>query len=202
MKEYGVFSRELRTVVLDDDKTTTAWFLVDEKGRDVVPLIQADPSPFYIAVLENGSIFSMWDDIEQLQIPGVQIIGIDNDFGYTWGKGGDVYSKIWNGTAIVEPPINDPVPDEISRRQFFQQLATLELITKDEAKTALQGGAIPAALQALVSQLPDDEQFDAEMLIIGATTFSRLHPLSDKIRILFEWSEEQRDDFWRAAAKL
>ncbi|MEN5278932.1 hypothetical protein ABE527_18545 [Brucella sp. TWI432] len=103
----------------------------------------------------------------------------------------------------VEPEIlPEPVPNEISRRQFFQLLAILGLITKNEAKAALQGGAIPAALQALISQLPDDEQFDAEMLIIGAATFARLHQLCDKIRILFEWTEEQRDNFWHAASKL
>lgn len=205
MKNYGKFSRELRTFPLPDgQQSSPVWILVDDEGRDVVLLIKSNPSAFYIAVLENGSILSMWDDIEQLQIPGVQIIGIDEDFGCTWGEGGNVFGMYWDGNAIVEPDQEpEPIPDEISRRQFFQYLAVLEIISRQEALAALQSGVIPAPLQAIIDQLPtEDDQFEAQMFIIGAQNFHRLHPLSETVRLSLGWSVEQKDDFWRAASKL
>lgn len=205
MKNYGIFSRELRTYPLPDGgRSQPVWVLIDDEGRDVLLDIEKNPSPFYIAVLEDGSIFSMWDDISHMQIPGVQIIGIDEDFGYAWGEGGNVFGKIWNGTAIVEPDQEpEPIPDEISRRQFFQYLAVLEIITRQEALAALQSGAIPSPLQAIIDQLPsEDDRFEAQMFIIGAQNFNRLHPLSETVRLSLGWSIEQKDDFWREAYKL
>lgn len=110
------------------------------------------------------------------------------------------YGPIFDYVALEPDPV--PIPKTISRRQFFQQLANLGCITRDEAKAALQSGVIPAALLTLISKLPEEEQFDAEMLIIGAATFARQHPLCDKMRVLFDWSSDQADSFWRSAAKL
>ncbi|PRA86946.1 hypothetical protein CQ054_07040 [Ochrobactrum sp. MYb29] len=188
--------------VFGPERSVTVLFFRNEAGEDICQIAKDDPFKFYIAVHDDGVIFSMTDDIEHSQIANADIIGIDEDFGFTFGQGGTVYGKIWNGIAIVEPAALDPVPDEISRRQFFQQLANDELITKDEAKAALQGGAIPVALQALITQLPEEEQFDAEMLLIGAATFARAHPLCQKMRVLFDWSNDQLDSFWRCASKV
>lgn len=97
----------------------------------------------------------------------------------------------------------DPIPDEISRRQFFQYLAVLEIISKAEALAAMQGGAIPAPLQAIIDQLPtDDDKFNAEMFVVGAQNFNRSHWLTDKVRQAMQWTMEQRDEFWREAAKI
>lgn len=101
------------------------------------------------------------------------------------------------------PPEPDPIPDEISRRQFFQYLAALEIITRQEALAALQTGAIPTPLQAIIEQLPtEDDRFEAQMFIVGAQNFNRLHPLSETVRLSLEWTVEQKDDFWREASKL
>ncbi|MCV9910181.1 hypothetical protein OIV19_21535 [Brucella sp. HL-2] len=100
-------------------------------------------------------------------------------------------------------PQPEPVPDYISRRQFFQYLAVLEIITRQEALAALQSGTIPAPLQAIIDQLPtENDQFEAQMFIIGAQNFNRLHWLTDKVRQAMTWTLEQRDDFWREAYKL
>ncbi|WP_024900047.1 hypothetical protein [Brucella rhizosphaerae] len=100
-------------------------------------------------------------------------------------------------------PGPEPVPDDISRRQFFQYLAVLEIITRQEALAALQSGAIPGPLQAIIDQLPtEDDRFEAQMFIIGAQNFNRLHPLSETVRLSLGWSAEQKDDFWREAYKL
>jgi hypothetical protein len=94
------------------------------------------------------------------------------------------------------------VPREISDRQFFQQLAIAGHITEDEALNAVGPGIIPAAMDALVSQLPDELQFGARMLIRGATIYQRDNPIADLIRQLFGWAEADTDDFWRAASLL
>lgn len=104
---------------------------------------------------------------------------------------------------VAPDPVAETIPDEISRRQFFQQLAVDEIITKAEALAALQSGTIPSALQAIIDALPsEDDQFSATMLIIGATSFSKSHDLVETVRVAFGWTEEQRDTFWLAASKL
>lgn len=102
----------------------------------------------------------------------------------------------------VEPEVN-PIPvDEISDRQFFQALYMQGHITKAEALAAIGTGAIPAAIQALIDQIPEEQQEPAEFLLTGATTFKASHPIADMIRVLFGWSVEQKDEFWRFAATL
>lgn len=189
--------------IFGSSQTVNVLFFRDASGRDICDIAKENPFKYYIAVDDAGFVFSMTDDIEQSQIAGADIIGIDEDFGFTFGPGGTVYGKLWNGTAIVEPTVTKPLPDEINRRQFFQHLAVLEIITRQEALAALQSGAIPAPLQAIIDQLPsDDDQFEAQMFISGAQNFERLHPLSETVRLSLGWSVEQKDDFWREASKL
>ena len=218
MKHFGKFKSVPENVSLppaqigvDDDgepiftpeRTVSVLFFRNADGEDICDIAKDDPCNFYIAVDDAGFVFSMTDDIEQSQIAGADIIGIDEDFGFTFGPGGTVYGKLWNGTAIVEPPVTKPVPDEISRRQFFQYLAVLEIITRQEALAALQSGTIPAPLQAIIDQLPtDNDRFEAQMFIVGAQNFNRLHPLSETVRLSLGWTVEQKDDFWREASKL
>lgn len=108
-----------------------------------------------------------------------------------------------NGQWVEVPqePVAEPVAD-ISSRQFFQGLYKRELITKQEALAAISTGAIPAVMQSLIDQLPEETRDDAEFLIAGATMFERLNPVAEFIRMLFGWSAEQADDFWRFAATL
>lgn len=115
-----------------------------------------------------------------------------------WNKGiAGEYGAI---AAFVAPP--KPVPDIISRRQFFQQLAAMGIISNADALAAMQTGFIPAPLQAIINTLPPETQFEAQMLIVGADSFNRTHPLSETVRIALGWTVEQKDDFWRAAANL
>ncbi|KAB2689650.1 hypothetical protein [Brucella tritici] len=113
----------------------------------------------------------------------------------------DVSGKVWSGSDWVSRPAS--IPKEISRRQFFQQLAVMEIISKEDAKSAMQTGTIPQPLQAIIDQLPtDDDKFNAEMLVIGADTFDRTHPLAETVRISLGWTDEQKADFWRDASKI
>jgi hypothetical protein len=129
--------------------------------------------------------------------------------GYDTGEGRKLWDDAMAGRYGPILPYKDPepqpepVPDEISRRQFFQYLAVLGIISRQEALAALQSGAIPAPLQAIIDQLPtEDDQFEAQMYIIGAQNFNRLHPLSDTVRLALGWTVEQKDEFWREASKL
>jgi len=96
----------------------------------------------------------------------------------------------------------EPTPNIISDRQFFQQLAIEGRITENEALDAVGPAIIPSAMLALIIMLPDEDRFGAKMLIRGATTFERLHPVAGLIQQLYGWTDAKRDDFWLAASKL
>lgn len=111
----------------------------------------------------------------------------------------DARQKFLGGEWSAVP---EPVPDIISDRQFFQELANRSVISQQEALAAVATGAIPAAMLALISQLPEEQQFPAQMLVSGATTFRRSHPIAALIGGLCGWTAEQTDDLWRAAFEL
>ncbi|NLS08146.1 hypothetical protein HGP14_33670 [Rhizobium sp. P32RR-XVIII] len=102
--------------------------------------------------------------------------------------------------AFLKP--SQSTPEEISDRQFFQELANRSVITQQEALAAVATGTIPSAMLALINQLPEEQRFPAQMLISGATVFKRLHPVSAMIGGFYGWAGEQIDDLWSAAALL
>lgn len=127
---------------------------------------------------------------------------IPDDFGNSYRRLLAEWEADGNTIApYVEPP--KPVPDEISRRQFFQQLANDEIISRDEALAALQTGVIPSPLLAIINALPDeDSRFSAKMLVIGASVFNRTNPLSEIVRQSLNWTVARRDSFWADASAL
>jgi hypothetical protein len=90
----------------------------------------------------------------------------------------------------------------ISDRQFFQQLAVLNVITEEEAEEAVGPGTIPASMVTLINQLPENMRFDARMKLRGATVFNRNSPLVGLLGQLYGWNEKQIDDLWDEAALL
>lgn len=109
----------------------------------------------------------------------------------------------WDGSEWLPPvPPPLPVPEVISDRQFFQQLAIMNVITQDEAVAAVATGTIPPAMATLIDALPADEQFDARMKLCGAVEFHRSEPLVETLGGAIGWTDEQIDDLWRAAAQL
>lgn len=104
---------------------------------------------------------------------------------------------------IDKPPPRKVVPLTISDRQFFQQLAVEGTISREEALEAVKIGKLPPTLEALVAAIADeDDRFNAEMLLSGATTFERHHPMTDVIAAATGRSTDQTDDFFIAAALL
>jgi hypothetical protein len=107
----------------------------------------------------------------------------------------------------VPPP--PPVPESITRRQFFQQLTqplpwstSTTVITQAEAMAVFQSGTIPSELQTLVAGLPAAEQPGANLMIIGNSTFERRHPLVIALGQAMGWTSAEIDQFWIAAAAL
>lgn len=110
-----------------------------------------------------------------------------------------------NGVPTKVPALRDkiiPIPEVISDRQFFQQLAVQGVITEDEALAAVGPGTLPDALIGLVKQLPQEQQFPANMLLKGAVQFHRNHPMVSVIGQAFGWKDSQIDALWIAAYDL
>ena len=112
--------------------------------------------------------------------------------------------QAWLAAGNLPDPVapSNPVPSAISDRQFFQQLAVQGVITQDEALAAVKTGDIPPALKQVIDSLPPGRQFEATMIISGATTFLRSHPLTVAIGAACDWTTDQIDVLFRAAAVL
>lgn len=123
---------------------------------------------------------------------------------------------LWSEAVAAAALLTDPLPPEampepldlppveISDRQFAQGLAELGLISEAEAEEWVAAGTLPAALVALVDQLPAEERFAARMLLRGATRFEFGHPLAETFGQLATppWTPEARAAFWRHCATL
>jgi hypothetical protein len=93
-------------------------------------------------------------------------------------------------------------PVSVSDRQFFQALAQAGSITPDEALAAVMTGTLPARIEAAVKSLPAEQQFAARMLLSGATTFERGHPMVAQLGAALDYDDVALDALWRAAAAL
>ena len=96
----------------------------------------------------------------------------------------------------------DIAPTIISDRQFFHALALSGLITQDEALDAVKYGTPPAAMEAVLLTLNPADQFNARMLIEGATSFSRNNPLVALFGASSGMTDEQIDQLWALASSL
>lgn len=93
-------------------------------------------------------------------------------------------------------------PSAVSDRQFFQALADAGTITQAEALAAVRTGDLPAGIEAAVKALPDGQQFAARMLLSGATTFERGHPMVAQLGSGLGYDDKALDALWTAAAAL
>lgn len=118
---------------------------------------------------------------------------------------GDVYDPETGTFAppATSEPAPEPVPDEVSDRQFFQQLALEGAITQDEALEAVSVGTLPSTLSTALAQIPDPtERFNAVITLVGATTYKRSHPLTGLLGQILDKDGDALDELWRKAAAL
>ncbi|MGW6778966.1 hypothetical protein ACWF50_13095 [Brucella pseudogrignonensis] len=165
-------------------------------GKDICDAAKDDPHPFYIAVNEDGLIFSMTDDIEHSQLCGFDVIGIDSNYGFTFGPGGTVYGKKWTGSEIVDP-ISLMTVEEL--RTIMPELERWRLNVVINLRSGLHE-KIVAGLEAL----PDPSKTIALAKIADKPTFLRTDPLFDQILSIPEigLTDEDIDALWKQAAKL
>lgn len=153
-------------------------------------IVDAQGSIVNAIVLEDGSDWTAPED-HSIVVGEYAIGGSFIDGSYTPPAPSD------GGIAV--PPA---FPEQISDRQFFQQLAVIGTITQQEAIDAVRTGTIPAAMLAVINQLPSADQFNVTMLISGATTFERHHPKTIELGQMLGWTDQQMDELWRNAAEL
>jgi hypothetical protein len=105
------------------------------------------------------------------------------------------------GNSPSEAAKPQPVPQSISDRQFFQQLAIDGIISEADA-LASNAAVIPPPLLTIIEAMPAEQQFAAKMIVSGATVFERNHPMTLAIAAARGMTSGQVDDFFRAAAAL
>lgn len=100
----------------------------------------------------------------------------------------------------VVPP--EPVPATISPRQFAQEAWSHDYMTYDEALAFAGTGTVPAALDALLNQLPEEQGKLVRLFIVGSLSYERGHAATAAIGALWGLDDTGLDDFFRAAAAL
>ena len=204
MKNFGKLTASKEEVTLDKDikdekgniiqkaGTYNIYVLKDKDGVEWHELFKRYPHKFYIAVDDDKHIISMTDAPEQSQIAGLDIIGIDDDYGETFGKGGSVYGKLWDGEKIVAP---EPVFPPLSARQFWQ--AAFAIGVKEEDLIA------DIANKDSPFFIADDDDRESVLIdITKATTFTRDYKLLKKMAEVNKIPDEQLDTLWNWAANI
>lgn len=113
--------------------------------------------------------------------------------------------EVWlgEGNKPAKLAIASVPPEVISDRQFAQALAKQGVISKDEALALVKRGEVPPALQAVIDNVSDDEErFDLDMAVSGATTFERSNPSTESLAAALGWSSDQMDELWTYAASI
>ena len=204
MKNFGKLEATQEEIKLGEDvkddkgniihpaQTAKIMVLKDEDGIEWHDLFKKYPHKFYIAIDDSKRIISMTDDPEQSQIAGYELLGIDDNYGETFGQGGSVYGKLWNGQKIVAPA---PTFPSLTARQFWQ--AALVIGVKEED---LVSGIADEKSPFYVA---DEKERESVLIdITKATTFSHDFPLLEKMATIANMPKEQFDTLWQWAAKI
>ena len=77
-----------------------------------------------------------------------------------------------DGVIAAHDPTKPAAPYEVTNRQWFHALANQGDITQQEAMAAIKTGTVPASMQAYIDTLPEADQFDTTMILVGETTIS------------------------------
>jgi len=109
-----------------------------------------------------------------------------------------------NPSISIAPyvPPSAIVPENLSRMQFYAQLAISGIVTKAEAVAGIKG-VLPPIIQSAINQIASaDEQFIAQMYLSGSEKISRHGPVVTTLATANGWTDTQLDNIWKAAAAL
>ena len=204
MKNFGKLSITLEEIKLGEDikdekgniiqkaATVIIHVLKDKDGIEWHDLFKKYPHKFYIAIDDTKHIISMTDDPELSQIAGFDIIGIDGNYGETYGPGGSVYGKLWDGEKIVAPP---PVFPPLTARQFWQAALAIG-VREENLTTGIANKDSPFYIE-------DEEERESVLIdITKATSFTRDFPLLKKMAEVNKIPDTQLDTLWNWAANI
>ncbi|AQT43236.1 hypothetical protein BBC0178_017840 [Bartonella apihabitans] len=204
MKNFGKLTATLEEIKLGEDikdekgnivqpaNTVKINVLKDKDGIEWHDLFKKYPHKFYITVDDTKHIISMTDDPELSQIAGFDIIGIDGNYGETYGPGGSVYGKLWDGEKIVAPP---PVFPPLTARQFWQAALAIG-VREENLTTGIANKDSPFYIE-------DEEERESVLIdITKATSFTRDFPLLKKMAEVNKIPDTQLDTLWNWAANI
>lgn len=152
-------------------------------------------SGFALDRISTGEELAWWRVIPgTVVVPGEQITVDGAGEGWTFG---DFH------IVARQKDIPEFVPIVITDGQFAHALYKMGVITHEERMAFVKTGEIPSALRNVIDAIPDQEmRRDAEYLVSGAQTFSRLHPMTEALRQGMGWTVQQMLDLWLAGSKL
>lgn len=105
------------------------------------------------------------------------------------------------GQFTATPSSPPEVPENISRRQCARQLFIMGLITGPEAVDMARSGIPPSFVQTAFNNLPQNDQYIAEM-DFAANTYTRSNPLLNSIMVANGNTQEELDQFFIDASAL
>lgn len=89
-----------------------------------------------------------------------------------------------------------PVPEKVSRYQVITGMALKGWISEEEAEAALAVGDRPAAVDAAIESLPENQRFRVRMKWIGFKDAYRDDTLVNALAIAQGLNDEEVDDFF------
>jgi hypothetical protein len=109
---------------------------------------------------------------------------------------------IWDNTLQAHDPSKPPVPENVSDRQFYQQLAVMGEISEQEALNAVSTGQLPGRFNSFVNGKPQGQQWGMKMKLQGANALQRHDQLIQDMANSFGWSKDHVDQIFIEAAKI
>lgn len=94
------------------------------------------------------------------------------------------------------------IPESVSRRQIMTGLALVGWITEQEALDALATGARPAAVGAVIGQLPEADRFAATMKWVGFQAAYRDDAMVAALAATAGKTEQDVDEFFAFCASI
>ena len=104
-------------------------------------------------------------------------------------------------TVTLEVPLAAPVPN-LSFAQMLIGLVSEGWITVDEGRAWRDRVSLPTAVVAVISALPEEQQFAAETKALAASVVIRSDPLVSSMAIAAGRTEEEIDNFFRTYSQV